>query len=87
MLFRSFLDRGEGRYHLVFMDPPWQMPTDEMEDEMDLLDSLLEPGAEVVVSRRHTDPIPSQPETWRVATDRRYGDTRILRYEIRRSDQ
>jgi hypothetical protein len=42
---------------------------------------LLLPDAEVVVSRRNTDRIPVGPENWRVATDKRYGDTRIIRYE------
>jgi hypothetical protein len=35
----------------------------------------------VILSRRHTDTIPEAPPNWSVATDRRYGDTRILRYE------
>jgi hypothetical protein len=33
------------------------------------------------VSRRHSDRVPDPPETWRVATEKRYGDTRIIRYE------
>ena len=41
---------------------------------------LLAPGGEVVVSRRHSDEEPAIPVTWGVATDRRYGDTRIFRY-------
>ena len=77
---------GAMRFHLVFMDPPWDQPTEVMEAQMDALDALLEPGAEVVVSRRHSDRVPQQPETWRVATNKRYGDTRILRYEKERND-
>lgn len=77
---RDFLQHSEQRFHLVFMDPPWDLQTTVMEAEMALLDPLLLPGAVVVVSRRHTDIVPEAPETWRVATDKRYGDTRILRY-------
>jgi hypothetical protein len=33
------------------------------------------------VSRRHTDRSPTFPENWRVATEKRYGDTKIIRYE------
>jgi len=74
--------RGEApRFHLVFMDPPWDQPTEVMTSQLADHDRLLLPEAEVVVSRRHTDPKPEHPETWRVATDKRYGDTRILRYE------
>jgi 16S rRNA G966 N2-methylase RsmD len=78
---RSFLTRCDDRFHLVFMDPPWDQDTGIMERDLTTLDRCLLPGAEVVVSRRHTDRIPDVPENWRVATDKRYGDTRILRYE------
>lgn len=75
-------DRGDAmRFHLVFMDPPWDQPTEVMTAQLAALDSLLLPNAEIVVTRRHTDPPPDVPETWRVATDKRLGDTRILRYE------
>ncbi len=78
---QDFLTGGDLQFHLVFMDPPWPQPTDEMERDMRALDQHLAPDAEVVVSRRHSDEVPRHPETWRVATNKRYGDTRILRYE------
>lgn len=78
---QDYLGRANHRFHLVFMDPPWDQPTTQMEDDLAGLDRLLLPNAEVVVSRRHTDRVPEPPETWRVAADKRYGDTRILRYE------
>jgi 16S rRNA (guanine966-N2)-methyltransferase len=78
---------SEPRFHLVFMDPPWDQPSDVMTSQLAQLDPLLLPEAEVVVSRRHIDSGPQHPETWRVATDKRYGDTRILRYEkVNRTD-
>lgn len=86
----GFLRREQGkdaRYHLVFIDPPWDQTTDVMEGEFLALNSLLAPHGEVVASRRHTDRIPEHPENWRVATKKRYGDTRILRYEKLESDQ
>ena len=46
-----------------------------------LADRLLGDRGEVVFSRRSGDDLPDVPENWRVATDRRYGDTRIVRYE------
>jgi 16S rRNA (guanine966-N2)-methyltransferase len=78
---RSFLARSEARFDLVFMDPPWEQDSGVMGEEMAMLDRLLGDGAQVVVSRRSIDPVPTPPENWRVATDKRYGDTRILRYE------
>lgn len=76
----DFLGRSTGSYDLVFMDPPWTQPTELMGTDLGRLDTLLAAGAEVVVSRRHTDDEPLIPVTWGVATDRRYGDTRIFRY-------
>lgn len=76
-----FVDVCEQRFHLVFVDPPWPLETALLEDLLARLDPLLHPQAEVIVSRRHTDRIPEAPENWRVAADKRYGDTRILRYE------
>lgn len=77
----DYLDRANHRFHLVFLDPPWPQPTTRMEDELVKLDRLLHPGGEVVVSRRHSDRPPEPPENWRLAADKRYGDTRIIRYE------
>jgi 16S rRNA (guanine966-N2)-methyltransferase len=78
---REFLATNGQPFHLVFIDPPWPMSTDDLEADFALLDNSLIPEAEVVASRRHTDRLPVPPENWRVAAEKRYGDTRILRYE------
>lgn len=78
---QDYLGRANHHFHLVFIDPPWDQPVTRLEDDLALLDRLLLPNAEVVTSRRQGDPFPRHPETWRVATDKRYGDTRIVRYE------
>jgi 16S rRNA (guanine966-N2)-methyltransferase len=84
---KDYLERANHHFHLVFMDPPWDQSTSDMEEDLSRLDRLLLPNAEVVISRRHTDRVPSPPETWRVATNKRYGDTRIIRYEkVERDD-
>lgn len=77
----DYLAKANHRFHLVFLDPPWPDPTEEMERDLHKLDRLLLPNAEVVVSRRKTDRAPTHPKNWRVATDKHYGDTRIIRYE------
>lgn len=77
----SFLrDPGDRRFHLVFIDPPWDLPTATIDGQLEAIDPILEPEAEVVVSRRHGDESPAPPARWVVATDRRYGDARIHRY-------
>lgn len=78
---RSFLADAKGPYDLIFIDPPWDMPTGDLEAELALVEPLLAPVGELVLSRRHTDRIPETPKNCRVAADKRYGDTRILRYE------
>jgi 16S rRNA (guanine966-N2)-methyltransferase len=83
---QGYLKRSESRFDLVFMDPPWALSSDDMSSELDDLDRLLDPNAEVVVSRRHTDDPPEIPKNWRVATDKRYGDTRIFRYKKETED-
>ncbi len=76
-----FLERSSGRFHVVFIDPPWDLPSPALGAQLASLDRLLEVGGEVVLSRRDRDERPPVPATWGVATDRRYGDTRIMRYE------
>jgi 16S rRNA (guanine966-N2)-methyltransferase len=71
---------GQKRYHLVFIDPPWDLAGDVLDAHLGMVDDLLEPEGEVVVSRRNRDPAPNPPPGWVVATDRRYGDARIHRY-------
>ncbi|MEX1038573.1 MAG: 16S rRNA (guanine(966)-N(2))-methyltransferase RsmD [Acidimicrobiia bacterium] len=78
---RQFLEANRKTFHLVFVDPPWPLSTEDLEADFALLDRFLEDEAEVVASRRHTDRVPVPPENWRVATEKRYGDTRIVRYE------
>ncbi|HEX6219982.1 MAG TPA: 16S rRNA (guanine(966)-N(2))-methyltransferase RsmD [Acidimicrobiia bacterium] len=78
---QDYLKRANHHFHLAFLDPPWPASTEQMEEDLANLDRLLFPSAEIVVSRRHTDRPPVPPENWRVAADKRYGDTRIIRYE------
>ena len=78
---QDYLKRADDRFHLVFIDPPWPLSTVALEEDLVLVDRLVEADAEIVTSRRHGDRAPEVPETWRLAADKRYGDTRILRYE------
>jgi 16S rRNA (guanine966-N2)-methyltransferase len=77
----DFLEQSNGGYDLVFIDPPWDMASSVLANDLTALDRLLGTRAEVILSRRHTDTLPEAPPNWSVATDRRYGDTRIVRYE------
>lgn len=76
----DFLERSSALFDLVFIDPPWDLPSTELANDLARLGPLLAPDGQVVLSRRRGDQAPGQPSRWRVATDRDYGDTRILRY-------
>jgi 16S rRNA (guanine966-N2)-methyltransferase len=78
---RRWLAETEETFDLVFIDPPWDMPTSQLDEDLALLDERLAPGGTVVLSRRHGDREPEPPGTWSNAADKRYGDTRIFRYE------
>jgi len=78
---QDFLARSSGEFDLVFIDPPWAMVSTDLASDLTALDALLAPEGEVILSRRYTDEAPDRPENWRVATDRHYGDTRIVMYE------
>ena len=74
-----FLDESAGVFDLVFCDPPWPVDTDALTKILHELASRLAEDARVVVSRRATDSIP-EPQGLRIDAERRYGDTRIIRY-------
>lgn len=59
----AFLESpGRSSYDLVFIDPPWSLPTHELDSQLAVLDRLIEPGGEVVVSRREGDQAPRGPD-------------------------
>ncbi len=71
---------GTKTYHIVFIDPPWDLAGEVLDAHLEMVDTVLEPDGEVVVSRRQRDSAPHPPPGWAVAADRRYGDARIHRY-------
>lgn len=65
--------------HVAFCDPPWPLGSARLAELLELLVPRLCAGAAVVVSRRASDPVP-RPVSLPIDTERRYGDTRIVRY-------
>ncbi len=74
-----FLEATTATFDLVFCDPPWPVDTEALTGTLERLVPHLADRALVVVSRRSSDTIP-QPAGLRIDTERRYGDTRIVRY-------
>lgn len=67
-------------YDLVFIDPPWDLPIGLLDSQLALIEPLLTPGGEVVVSRREGDAEPTPPSAWQHVVTRRHGDATIHRY-------
>jgi 16S rRNA (guanine966-N2)-methyltransferase len=72
----------EGGFDLVFLDPPYEMPTGEIEDRLrDLGAGWLAPeGWTVVLTRGHKSPLPALPVHWAARRTLRYGDSLLTLY-------
>lgn len=75
---RYVVDMGQ-EFDLAFCDPPWPLPSSEVSEILAQLAGWVRSGGTVVVSRRVGDTIP-QAQGFEISADRRYGDTRIIRY-------
>jgi 16S rRNA (guanine966-N2)-methyltransferase len=68
------------RFDLVFMDPPYDLPDDELESVIRLVVEAgwAAPTATLVVERAGGGGVPSWPPGWRSTWERCYGDTLVL---------
>lgn len=64
---------------VVFCDPPWSLGSPALEEVLASVAGLMADGGAVIVSRRSSDAVP-EPDGLVIDTERRYGDTRIMRY-------
>ncbi len=69
----SFLRSAEGRYDLVFLDPPYSDDDTEVLATLELLDQVLAPAATVVLHRQARSAVELPDNLCRV-DERRYGD-------------
>jgi 16S rRNA (guanine966-N2)-methyltransferase len=76
---RRFLERDRGAFDLAILDPPYEVPEEDLGPVLGLLVDRLEPNGLFVLTRPAardaTDVIPIH---WRAAKLLRYGDARIL---------
>jgi 16S rRNA (guanine966-N2)-methyltransferase len=76
----DYLAGADQVFDLIFCDPPWSLPTEEVEGLIGRLGARATEGAVLVVNRRSSDPEPRPSPPWRLVTTRRYGDGKIYRY-------
>ena len=72
-----FLRTARGPFELVFLDPPYDLPPDELTEALDLLAGVLSPDAIVVVERATRSGPPILPAGMHALRDKRYGDTTL----------
>jgi 16S rRNA (guanine966-N2)-methyltransferase len=74
---QSFLDGDSSLWDLVFLDPPYELDTAELEANLAALAPRLSPDATVVIERSSRDPEPTWPAGLTLDKRKLYGDTAI----------
>ncbi len=71
---------GHGPYHLVLVDPPYDLDAVDLGRVLDHLAApgVLDPAAVVVVERSTRSLEPSWPEGWEVVARKDYGETAVF---------
>ena len=70
--------KGKTRAHLAFLDPPYDLPDEELAGDLALLAPLLAPGALVIVERSSRSAAPDWESVGMAAyRERGYGDTTL----------
>lgn len=76
----TFLNRPPEPFDVVFVDPPYAMGTEQVEQMLMAIAQWTPPGALIVLHRRKGDPDPRPPMNLAVEHDRSYGGTHLIRY-------
>lgn len=74
---QAFLDSARAFWNLVFVDPPYEMDTSEVERNLEALIPRLAPSAVVVVERSSRSEPPKLPEGLELDRRKDYGDTAL----------
>jgi 16S rRNA (guanine966-N2)-methyltransferase len=71
---------AEPRFDLVFLDPPYETPTAEVEEVLATLatSGCLRAGCRLVVERARASTPPALPPGWETEFERPYGDTLLM---------
>lgn len=74
---RTLAQPPRAPYDVVFLDPPYALPTADVEADLAALrdQDWLSPGATLVVERGRRDGAPDWPDGLAAARERRYGET------------
>jgi len=78
---RRLSSRGK-RFRLLFLDPPYGRGIAAAAAMAVASCGVAEPGATVVVEEAARSSIPEMPPGWDTWSERLYGDTRVILYEV-----
>ena len=73
----SFLTAGAGPFDLVFIDPPYDLSSDDVAAILALVLPALSDGAWVVVERGSRSVAVDLPDGLEAVADKKYGDSRV----------
>jgi 16S rRNA (guanine966-N2)-methyltransferase len=74
---QAFLDSMTDTWDLVFLDPPYDLATEEVARNLAALAPRLAPGAVVVLERSSRTPEPALPAGFSLEKRKAYGDTAL----------
>ncbi|KQQ95006.1 16S rRNA (guanine(966)-N(2))-methyltransferase RsmD [Leifsonia sp. Leaf325] len=74
---QHYLEGVVGDFDLVFLDPPYDLPGDELDRSVALLVHHLAPGATVMIERSTRSDQPTLPHGLELDREKKYGDTTL----------
>lgn len=77
-----WLRRGAGEFDLVFIDPPYDVASETVREELALLLPLLSPDALVVVERASRSDEIAAPDGYALWREKQYGETSLRYFEL-----
>ena len=73
----AYLASASGPWDLIFLDPPYELPDDDLARDLAALAPLLASDAVVLVERGSRSPEPQWPAGLRLDRSRKHGDTTL----------
>ncbi|WP_435300438.1 16S rRNA (guanine(966)-N(2))-methyltransferase RsmD [Timonella sp. A28] len=68
-------------WDVVFLDPPYDFSEEALQETLHALVPNVDEHAVIVVERSSRSPKPVHPPSWRLITERNYGDTTLYYFE------
>ncbi len=78
----NYVTRAQPRpWDVVFLDPPYDFSDESLTAILANLEATMHESGVVVVERSSRSPKPTYPASWRLITEKNYGETTVFYYE------